>query len=91
MLFVIELDSETPIHRIDSTLRASHQSILKAFDTPSYSTIEKYLGDDDILGYRRISKLDYSQKNTFDFIGRYKLDKFEYRVTIESKVPARRL
>jgi hypothetical protein len=83
LLFLLEQDSEIPVPQIDSVLRVSHRAIMKEFNTRNYFGIEKYLGDEDILGFKVISKLDYTGPNIFHFSGMYKLDKYEYQVRIE--------
>lgn len=84
LLFLIEQDSELPITQIDSMVQVNHRSILREFQGGTYSGIEKYLGDEDILGFKVISKMDYTSSNLFIFNGRYKLDKYEYTVKIEN-------
>jgi hypothetical protein len=83
LLFLIEQDSMLPISQIDSTVRVSHQAIIQEFNRRAYSGIEKYLGDEDILGVKIIPHLDYDITNIFSFRGRHKLDKYDYLVKLE--------
>ena len=84
LLFLVEQDSETPLRQIDSTLRVSHRNIMTEFKKGNYSGIEKYLGDEDVLGYEMISAMDYNAPNLYHFSGVYKLDRYEYWVKIET-------
>lgn len=84
LLFLIEQDSETPLQQIDSTLRVNYRDVMVEFKKRNYSGIEKYLGDEDILGYEMISAMDYNAPNLYHFSGVYKLDKFEYWLKIET-------
>lgn len=91
LLFLIEQDAELPVSHIDSTLRVSHHAIMTEFNAGNYSGIEQYIGDEDILGAKVISKLNFSQPNDFYFTGMYKLDKYEYQVTIEGTPHSRNI
>jgi len=81
MLFILEQDSDTPSEQIDAILRIHYSSIIKAFKNRSYSEIEKYIGDEDVLDYRLLK--DLSTPLEFTFRGIYKMDKYEYAVKIE--------
>jgi hypothetical protein len=83
LLFLIEQDADLPVPQIDSTLRVSHREIIKAYKSGTYTAIERYLGDEDILGAKVISNLNFSTATVIYFTGSYKLDKYEYQVTIE--------
>lgn len=84
LLFLLEQDSETPLLQIDSMLRVNHRDIMTEFKKRNYTGIEKFLGDEDVLGYKMISALDYNAPNLYSFFGVYKLDKYEYWVKIET-------
>ena len=83
ILFLIEQDSETPIEQIDPIIRVHYKQIINAYKSGNYLKIEKYLGDEDVLGIKTISKLDSETPAQFNFKGIHKLDKYEYSVSIE--------
>jgi len=79
VLFLIELDYETPVEQIDPVIRIHHREITKAFFNMDRSSIEKYLGSEDILGIQKITELP----TDFYLSGVYKLDRYEYQISIE--------
>lgn len=80
MLFILEQDSDTPIAQIDAILRIHYKPVINAFNNRSYTEIEKYIGDEDILDYR---VLEISPPTEFTFRGVYKMDRYEYSVKVE--------
>jgi hypothetical protein len=82
ILFLLEQDSDLPVSQVDSTLRVSHIAIRKEFAARNYSEIEKYLENDDVLGIKTVS-VSCAQPCITDFTGIYKLDKYDYRISIE--------
>ncbi|UII28288.1 hypothetical protein LVD15_07635 [Fulvivirga maritima] len=83
LLFFIEQDSETPIPQIDAILRIHHTDLIDAFNRHSYTDIETYLGDEDLLSYKLIKDVNFSKPIQFSFSGRYKMDKYEYSIHIQ--------
>lgn len=84
LFFLIEQDTELSIAAIDSAVRVSHRDIMREFNNRNYTGVEKYLGDEDVLGFRVIQKLKSTEPNVFSFSGIYKLDKYEYQVKLSS-------
>ena len=82
LLFLIEQDSELSIADMDSAVRINHRDIIREFNNRNYTGVEKYLGDEDVLGFRVIQKLKSFEPNVFSFSGIYKLDKYEYQVKL---------
>ena len=83
ILFLIEQDSETSVEQIDPILRIHYKPIIKAYKGGNYLEIEKYLGDEAVLGIKTISKLDSETPAQFNFNGIHKLDKYEYSIRLE--------
>jgi hypothetical protein len=83
LLVLLEQDDETPVPVIDSILRVSHQAIAKEVSARNYMGIEKYLGDEDVLGIKAIPGIDCGKENLFNFSGIYKADKYEYQLRLE--------
>ena len=71
VLFLIEEDSYKNSKQIEPLVRAHFKELMKH---PTYTEIQKYLGDDDLLGFQIITINTLS----FEMKGRYKLDKYHY-------------
>ncbi len=83
LFFLVERDSGAGIEQIDPVIRVHHQRILEAFKAKDYIELEKYLGDEDLLGFKTISGIEMNKGNEFDISGFYKMDKYEYSIKIE--------
>lgn len=83
IMFLLEQDADWPIRKIDSTLRASHRAIEKEFVRRNYTGMEAYLGDEDVIGIKRIPPLQCAGRYNANFAGIYKLDRYEYEVSME--------
>lgn len=78
-LFVLlEKDTEDTISVIENRFRKNHLKIEHAHKNSDYGLLEKLLGDDDVIGIKKINETPTS----FNFSGVYKLDRFEYNVSI---------
>lgn len=82
LFLILEQDSETPVEQIDAIFRIHHAKILQAFDNSDYLELEKYLGDEDLIGYKVINEMDHPETLGFDFTGVYKLDSYHYRIRL---------
>lgn len=81
IFFLIEQDSETPIEQIDPIIRVQYVQIIDAFEAGDYVLMEKYIGDEDLLGINYLS--DFKRENIeLEFAGFYKLDKFQYLINL---------
>lgn len=78
IFFLVEMDSDRTIYQLDPVFRIYFSEITKAFDNRNYLAIEKFLGDEDLLGYS-----EFSIPSTHQLQGVYKLDKFDYTVTFQ--------
>lgn len=83
ILFLIEQDSGTPMEQIDPVIRVHYRPIINAYKSGDYLEIEKYLGDEDVLGIKTICELNTETPVQFSFNGIHKLDKYEYSISIE--------
>ncbi|WP_435623514.1 hypothetical protein [Flagellimonas sp.] len=81
LVFLIEQDSEISIERIDPTIRIHYKKIIELYDSKDYLELEKYIGDEDLLGVAITDNL--IGKKTFDFQGFHKLDRYHYNVSIQ--------
>lgn len=82
LFFMIELDTERSIDVIDSIVRVHYVDLRKAYHTKDYNTIQRILGDDDLIGYRKINYTG-TPFLVFNFKGYYKLDKYDYLFTFQ--------
>ena len=76
ILFFIEEDSLRESVEIEPIVRVYFKEVIKA---KSYHEIEKYLGEDDLLGTIFINK----NTSTFTISGRSSIDKYEYSFVIK--------
>jgi len=83
LIFLIEQDADTPIEQIDAILRIHSSNVINAFKNRNYSSIEKYLGDEDILGIKLLEKPDFNYPIEFYFRGLYRMDRYEYLLTFK--------
>lgn len=82
LFFLIEQDSEIPIEKIDRRVSNYYREIIAAFKAKKDLEIEKYLGDDDVLGVKTITELKEGQTLQFSFKGMHRLDRYNYQITI---------
>lgn len=83
ILFLVERDSDKDLASIEPILRIYAEQITEAYHQMDYKTISKYLGDEDILGIKTYA---WSQSATvIELKRRHKLDKYHYKLTINSK------
>lgn len=82
LFILMELDSDTPIERIDPVLRIYHKEIVNSLDSNDYNEIEKYLADEDILGAKIIKNLSIYKSQNFIIKGIHKLDRYEYLISL---------
>jgi hypothetical protein len=81
LLFFIELDYGTTAEQIDPVIRIHYKTIVEAYTNKDRSTIQNYLGSEDLLGVQQITELP----TEFIFNGTYKLDRYEYLLNIKHK------
>ncbi len=82
LFLILEQDSETPMEQVDAIFRIHHAKIIQAYDNNDYLEMEKYLGDEDLIGYKIIKDIHRPETLSFDFRGVYKLDSYHYRIRI---------
>ena len=82
LLLLIEQDSERPKEQLDLIIRVYHRELMEAYHSNDYERIEKYLGDEDVLGIKVIEKFGKNDAVEFKLTGVHKLDKYEYNVKI---------
>ncbi|MTI40859.1 hypothetical protein [Fulvivirga lutimaris] len=83
LLILVERDSDISTEQIEPVLRVYHKEISDAFRQKNYSEIEKYLGDDDVLGFYEFSVKELSNNSFIKFKGTYKMDRYEYIIHFE--------
>lgn len=83
LLVLVERDSDVSTEQIEPVLRVHHKEINDAFRQKNYSEIEKYLGDEDVLGFYEFSAKELSNNSFIKFKGTYKMDRYEYIIQFE--------
>ena len=81
ILFLIEMDTEKKLEEIEPLLRKNYRELLKAYSTKNYSVIEKYLGDDDLLGIKVIP--NFKNPETIEWSDIYRMDRFSYELILK--------
>ncbi|MEO1053948.1 MAG: hypothetical protein AAFX87_25145 [Bacteroidota bacterium] len=83
LFFFIEQDVNRSVEQIDPVLRVHHKRITELFDEHELYKLEKYLGDEDLLGIKVISKFQSKNKFCFAFSGYHKGDRYHYLVELK--------
>ena len=79
---LIEVDTEKDIVDITSLVTQNVSVLLKAHKNQDRIKEIEILGDDDLLGIKKISKQKLTANHSFTIRGVHKIDRFEYRVNI---------
>lgn len=82
LLILAELDTERSPDQVEKLIRKNFKSIMNCLEKRDLVTLRQYIGDDDVIGIKTIKPDNFSRGTTFSFQGRYKLDKFLYRIEI---------
>ncbi|GAB5524928.1 MAG: hypothetical protein Roseis2KO_28000 [Roseivirga sp.] len=83
LLFImLEQDYDTPVEQLDPIIRVQYQQIMAAFKKRDYRALRTYLGTEDFLGYKRLTNFSTDEPYRFTITGVYKLDLYEYEITI---------
>lgn len=85
LMFAIEMDTERSKEQMDLLVKKRYREILHAFANKDLLALQKITGDDDIIGVKTVANLETAQNTSFVFQGRYKLDKFNYKITMKCK------
>ncbi|MEQ8241813.1 hypothetical protein [Fulvivirga sp.] len=83
LLVLVERDSDVSTEQIEPVLRVHHKEINDAFRQKNYNEIEKYLEDEDVLGFYEFSAKELSNNSFIKFKGTYKMDRYEYIIQFE--------
>ncbi len=81
-IVLLERDTDQSTDEIENAVRNQYVDIEKHFLKQGNFGIENYLGDNDILGIKKIETLGQTDKIDFELRGFFKLDKFEYLLRI---------
>jgi hypothetical protein len=87
LLVLAELDTERSPEQVEKLVRKNFKEIMDCLDKRDLIALQQYIGDDDIIGIKILKAKERSVKTTFSFQGRYKLDKFLYRIEIKRLTP----
>jgi hypothetical protein len=83
LLIMAELDTDRSPEQVEKLIRKNFKGIMSCLDKRDLIALQQYVGDDDIIGIRILRSKELADKTTFSFQGRYKLDKFLYRIEIK--------
>lgn len=83
LLFLIELDTDRTKQQVERIIRTHYAEIMALFTAKDLIALQKIIGDDDLMGFN-ILNVDAGKPNaSFSIQGRYKLDKYLYRIRVE--------
>lgn len=82
LYIMIEQDYDTPVEQIDPIVRIHREHIIEAFNKRDYQQLRTYLGTEDFLGFKILEDFSLALPVTFDLKGVYKLDLYEYKISI---------
>ena len=82
VIFLLEIDSDPDLKTIDLMIQDHYPEILDAYTSRDYNEIERYFGDQDVLGIKSFDIPD-SGIIDFSFEGRHKLDRFSYVISLD--------
>lgn len=85
LLILAELDTDRTPDVAEKMIRTNFRNIIACLDKKDLVALQKYVGDDDIIGIKKLEKTDLTKGISFSFQGRYKLDKFLYRIELKEQ------
>jgi hypothetical protein len=83
ILVLAELDTDKAPEQVEKLIRKNFFLIMDCLDKKDLIALQKYIGDDDIIGIKVIKEVDRTKGIDFSFQGRYKLDKFLYKIEVK--------
>ena len=84
LLLLAELDTEKDPDQVEKLIRKNFKQIMDCINKRDIVAIQKYIGDDDIIGIKMIKKAERTKGITLAFQGRFKLDKYLYKIELRS-------
>jgi hypothetical protein len=83
IFFLLEIDSDKKLSDIEPDVRLHYKELISAYNKKNYTEIEKYIGDDDLMGIKKIEDIKSNSPVYFEFNDLYKMDRFSYSVTFK--------
>jgi hypothetical protein len=83
LFFLAEIDSDKTPAQVELLFRNNFKEIINCINKKDLIALQKYIGDDDLIGFKIISNGYQTKGISFTFQGRYKLDKFLYKIEVE--------
>ena len=83
LFFLAEIDSDRSPEEIELLFRKNFKEIINCIERKDLIALQKYIGDDDLIGYKILSRENQTKGISFTFQGRYKLDKFLYKIELK--------
>jgi hypothetical protein len=81
-IVLIERDTDQSTNEIEKMISSRYFEIASYYFKKGNFGIEEFIGDNDIIGIKSIHEMDRSETVDFGFRGFFKLDKYEYRLTL---------
>lgn len=83
ILFLMEEDSGRGLLETDSLLRKNFKEIIPLWNNHELVKLEKYLGDDDILGYKIIPRFNLDSIINIPINGILRADRYSYFIQLK--------
>ena len=85
VLVLVEVDSERNLEEIEPIVRVYLKDLWATYQTKQHNDLNKYLGDEDLLGIQRISvlSLDNQSVKKLVFKGVHLFDTYQYTVILQ--------
>jgi len=80
LVIMLEIDTELSPKEIEKNVRDNITALEDEFFENDRVALKTIIGDDDILGFTRISKETLKICRIYNFVGTYKLDRYEYEL-----------
>jgi len=82
LFFLIEMDSDHSLQVMTTKVQASFEDIQVAYKSRATQKLKEILGDDDLLGIKKISAEELKSVNDFIIEGVQKMDRYRYIIRI---------
>lgn len=79
IFFLLEIDSDKKLEDIETNVRMNYKALINAYSKRDYTEIEKYIGDDDLMGIKKAMNVKNKRPVNFEFNDIYQMDRFPIR------------
>lgn len=84
-MVMIERDTDGDLIELETKVRSQYDDLINHYRTQGNFGIEKYIGDNDVIGIRDVAPVYKGLFMKFDFEGTFKLDRYRYQVNLSAR------